>query len=423
MLSALGNAFKIKEIRKKILFVLAMMAVYRVGAYIPVPGIDVAALQQQLFGGAGADVFGFLDLFAGGALSQFSVFAMSITPYITASIIMQLLGGVIPALEELQRSGPEGRKKIAQYTRYGTIILALIQAFGITMMVRGVVYDPTIFNLALIIISLTAGTAFLMWLGELITEKGIGNGISIIIFTSIISRFPVDILRQIELYREGEVQLLSMVLFLVMAFLIVVGIVFISLGERRIPVQYSKRIVGRKVYGGRSTHIPMKINQAGVIPVIFASSILMFPGILGNVIPIDFFNMVGNWFAPGSGLYLAFYGLFIFAFTYFWTAFTFNPEEVADNMKKYGGFIPGIRPGKATENYLNKVITRVTTAGALFLTVISLLPFLIARITGIAAATNMLNGTSILIMTGVALQTMQQIESQLLMRHYEGFMK
>lgn len=425
MLKALGNVFRVKELRNKVLFVLAMMVVYRLGAHIPVPGVDVSIIQQQLFQGGMGGALDFLDLFSGGALRNFTVFAMSITPYITASIILQLLTVVIPKLEELSKQGNEGRKKIAQYTRYGTVVLALIQGIGITFYIRnfGAIRNPNFFNLFLIVITLTAGTSFLMWLGEQINEKGIGNGISIIIFTSIISRFPVDILRQIELYREGEVQLLSMVLFLVMAFLIVVGIVFISLGERRIPVQYSKRIVGRKVYGGRSTHIPMKINQAGVIPVIFASSILMFPGILGNVIPIDFFNMVGNWFAPGSGLYLAFYGLFIFAFTYFWTAFTFNPEEVADNMKKYGGFIPGIRPGKATENYLNKVITRVTTAGALFLTVISLLPFLIARITGIAAATNMLNGTSILIMTGVALQTMQQIESQLLMRHYEGFMK
>ncbi|MEJ6949564.1 preprotein translocase subunit SecY [Natronospora cellulosivora (SeqCode)] len=420
MLSALGNAFKIKEIRKKILFVLAMMAIYRIGAFIPVPGIDVAALQQQLFGGAGGEVFGFLDLFAGGALSNFSVFAMSITPYITASIIIQLLGGVIPALEELQRSGPEGRKKITQYTRYGTIVLAVIQAFGITMLVRGAVYNPTFFNLTLIVISLTAGTAFLMWLGEQITEKGIGNGISIIIFTSIVSRFPGQILQTIQLYRTREINELDLALFLLMAIIIVVGIIFISLGERRIPVQYSKRIVGRKVYGGRSTHIPMKINQAGVIPVIFASSVLMFPAVIGEVVPIGIITRIGRLFAHGSPTFLVGYGVLIFLFTYFWTAFTFNPEEVAENMKKYGGFIPGIRPGKATVNYLNKVITRVTTAGALFLTVISLLPYGVSAITNVAI---MLDGTSILILVGVALQTMQQIESQLLMRHYEGFMK
>lgn len=420
MLSAIGNAFKIKEIRKKIVFVLTMMVVYRVGTFIPVPGIDVAAVQQQLFGGAGGDVFGFLDLFAGGALSQFSVFAMSITPYITASIIIQLLGGVIPALEELQRSGAEGKKKITQYTRYGTIALAVIQGFGITMLVRSAVYNPNVFNLSLIVISLTAGTAFLMWLGEQITEKGIGNGISIIIFTSIVSRFPSQIMQTIEQARVGAVSALDIVLFLLAAIIVVTGIIFISLGERRIPVQYSKRIVGRKVYGGRSTHIPMKINQAGVIPVIFASSVLMFPAVIGEVIPIAFISNLAGLLRRGAPLYLIVYGAFIFFFTYFWTAFTFDPEEVADNMKKYGGFIPGIRPGKATVKYLNKVITRITTAGALFLTTISLLPFLIDRITGVGIS---LDGTSILILTGVALQTMQQIESQLLSRHYEGFMK
>lgn len=422
MLKALGNAFKIKELRKKILFVLAMMAVYRLGAFIPVPGVDVASLRQQLFQGAGGNVFDFLDLFAGGALKNFTIFAMSITPYITASIIMQLLTGVIPALEELSKQGAEGKKKMTQYIRYGTIVLAVIQGIGITMFVKQAVINPNFFNLFLIVISLTAGTAFLMWLGEQITDKGIGNGISIIIFTSIVARFPGDIWQSFKLVRAGSITMLEVLIFIILAVVIIGGIVFIQQGERRIPVQYSKRIVGRRVYGGRSTHIPLRINQAGVIPVIFASSVLMFPSVIGNVLPFDFAKNIADWLAPGEPLYLTLFALMIFFFTYFWTAFTFNPEEVADNMKKYGGFIPGIRPGKATVNYLEKVVVRVTLAGALFLTVIALLPFFMGTVTGVANVFKF-GGTSLLIMTGVALQTMQQIESHLLMRHYEGFMK
>jgi len=423
VLSAIANAFKVKELRKKILFVLAMMVVYRIGAFIPVPNIDVTELQRQMFAGGGAGVFDFLDLFAGGALRNFTVFAMSITPYITASIIIQLLTGVVPYFEELQKQGPEGRKKMTQYTRYGTIVLALIQAVSITFYINRfpeVVTASGFFDLLLIVISLTAGTAFLMWLGEQITEKGIGNGISIIIFTSIISRFPGDIMRTFRLFREGEVTALNLLFFAILAVLIIGGIVFITQGERRIPVQYSKRIVGRKVYGGRSTHIPLKINQAGVIPVIFASSVLMFPGVIARVLPYDWAEGVATLLEPGGTLYLILYALMIFFFTYFWTAFTFNPEDVADNMKKYGGFIPGIRPGRATVNYLERVVVRVTLVGALFLTIIAVLPFFMGDLTGVQIS---FGGTSLLIMTGVALQTMQQIESQLLMRHYEGFMK
>ena len=276
MLSALRNAFKVKELRNRILFVLAMMLVYRVGSYIPVPGVDLSVYKEILFEGAGGDIFSFLDLFAGGALSNFTVFAMGISPYITASIIIQLLGGVVPYFQELQKQGPEGRKKLVQYTRYGTIILGLVQAIGITIAIKSAVINQNFFNLLLIVVSLTAGTAFLMWLGELITEKGIGNGISIIIFTSILARFPSDISRMIALARAGDISFINIFVFLVLAVVIIAGVIFIELGERRIPVQYSKRIVGRKVYGGRNTHIPMKINQAGVIPVIFASSLLMF---------------------------------------------------------------------------------------------------------------------------------------------------
>ncbi|ACL68897.1 preprotein translocase subunit SecY [Halothermothrix orenii] len=422
MISALKNAFKVKEIRKKILFVLGMMVVYRIGAHIPVPGIDVVKLREILFQGTAQGVFDYLDLFAGGALRNFTIFAMSITPYITASIILQLLTGVIPRLEELQKQGVEGRKKLTQYTRYGTVVLAIIQAFGITMLIgrHNVIVNPNLFNLMLIVISLTAGTAFLMWLGEQITDKGIGNGISIIIFTSIISRFPSYIHRNWELYKTGDITALNILFFLVLAVVIIAGVIFIQQGERRIPVQYSKRVVGRKVYGGRSTHIPMRINQAGVIPVIFAQAVLQFPTVIAAVLPYGWAQDIATALEPGKPVHLVLYAAMIFFFTYFWTAFTFNPEEVADNMRKSGAFIPGIRPGKATENFLTRILVRVTLAGAIFLTVIAIMPYFISDITRVRIS---FGGTSLLIMTGVALQTMQQIESQLLMRHYEGFMK
>ncbi|HKL76623.1 MAG TPA: preprotein translocase subunit SecY [Halanaerobiales bacterium] len=421
MLKALGNVFKVKELRKKVLFVLAMMVVYRLGAHIPVPGVDAEVIQQQLFAGSSGGVFEFLDLFAGGALRNFTIFAMSITPYITASIILNLLTVVIPKLEELSKQGREGKKKIAQYTRYGAVVLAVIQSFGITSFIRsfGAVENESLFNIILIVVSLTAGTSFLIWLGEQINEKGIGNGISIIIFTSIISRFPGDIYNTYKLFQAGSVSVFNILLFIVLAVAIIAGVIFVQEGERRIPVQYSKRVVGRKVYGGRSTHIPMKVNQAGVIPVIFASSVLLFPGVIAKVIPYQWAQSVANAIQPGSTLYMVLYALMILFFTYFYTAITFNPEEVAENMKKYGGFIPGIRPGKSTINYLDKILVRVTLAGALFLTAVALLPFAIKPLTGVNIS---FGGTSLLIMTGVALQTMQQIESHLLMRHYEGFM-
>jgi len=399
-----------------------MMMVYRLGAHIPVPGVDVGVIQDTLFQGSGSGVLDYLDMFAGGALRNFTIFAMSITPYITASIILNLLTVVIPKLEELSKQGAEGRKKIAQYTRYGTIVLAVIQGVGITSYINrfGAIPNPTFFDLFIIVVTLTAGTAFLMWLGEQINEKGIGNGISIIIFTSIISRFPGQIYNTYNLFQAGSISVLNILLFVALAVLIVAGIIFVQEGERRIPVQYSKRIVGRKVYGGRSTHIPMKVNQAGVIPVIFASSVLLFPGVIAQVLPFDWAQNIAAMIQPGSTLYLILYALMILFFTYFYTAITFNPEEVAENMQKNGGFIPGIRPGKATINYLDKILVRVTLAGAVFLTIVALLPFAMGPLTGVQIQ---FGGTSVLIMTGVALQTMQQIESHLLMRHYEGFMK
>jgi len=422
LFSTFKNIFKVKELRKKVLFVLAMMMVYRLGAHIPVPGVDVGVIQDTLFQGSGSGVLDYLDMFAGGALRNFTIFAMSITPYITASIILNLLTVVIPKLEELSKQGAEGRKKIAQYTRYGTIVLAVIQGIGITSYINrfGAIPNPTFFDLFIIVVTLTAGTAFLMWLGEQINEKGIGNGISIIIFTSIISRFPGQIYNTYNLFQAGSISILNILLFVALAVLIVAGIIFVQEGERRIPVQYSKRIVGRKVYGGRSTHIPMKVNQAGVIPVIFASSVLLFPGVIAQVLPFDWAQNIAAMIQPGSTLYLILYALMILFFTYFYTAITFNPEEVAENMQKNGGFIPGIRPGKATINYLDKILVRVTLAGAVFLTIVALLPFAMGPLTGVQIQ---FGGTSVLIMTGVALQTMQQIESHLLMRHYEGFMK
>jgi len=424
LIKALGNVFKVEELRNRVLFVLAIMVVYRIGAHIPVPGVDVAAIQEFLFAGAGeaGGVFDFLDMFAGGALSNFSVFALSITPYITASIILQLLTVVSPRLEELQRQGREGRKKIAQYTRYLTVLLALIQSVGITMYILqfGAVPNPNAFDIIVIVVSLTAGTTVLMWLGEQINEYGIGNGISILIFTSIIARFPYEIIETWTLFQAGALTVFNLILFGILAVIITAGIVYVQEGERRIPVQYSKRIVGRKVYGGKSTHIPMKVNQAGVMPVIFASSVLLFPGVVAQVIPFDWAQGMADLIRPGSNLYIVLYGMLTFFFTYFYTAITFNPEEVADNMKKYGGFIPGIRPGQATVKYLDKILVRVTLVGALFLSAVALLPFAMGPLTGVEIHWG---GTSLLIMIGVALQTMQQIESHLLMRHYEGFME
>ncbi|MCK8824366.1 preprotein translocase subunit SecY [Fuchsiella alkaliacetigena] len=419
MLSALSNSLKVEELRNKILFVLAMIAVYRVGAHIPVPGVDPAALAE-LFEGEG--LLGFLDMFAGGALSRFSIFAMSINPYITASIIMQLLTVVIPKLEELSQQGREGQKKIAQYTRYGTIGLALVQGFGITLWINnmGAIANPSIFNLFTIIITLTAGTAFLMWVGEQINEKGIGNGISILISVSILARFPSGAANMFTMLRAGTINFFNVIVFAVFAVLIIAGIVYIQQGERKIPVQYSKRVVGRKVYGGQSTHIPMKVNQAGVMPVIFASSVLLFPATIARVLPFGFAQRISEILSPGSILYTVTYALAIIFFTYFYTAIQFNPRDVAENLKKHGGFIPGRRPGRPTAEYLDKILTRITLAGAIFLAFVAILPDFMMPLTGVEI---MFGGTALLIVIGVTLETMKQIETQLLQRHYEGFME
>ena len=417
MLSTLKSAWKTDELRKKIIFTLMMFFIFRIGAHIPVPGVNSDALKGLLE----QNIFGFIDVVSGGAFKKFTVFAMGIMPYINASIIMQLLTVVVPYFERLAKEGQEGRKKMVQYTRYGTVILGFLQAVGMSLYLRNALETPNFFSYAVIAITLTAGTAFLMWMGELITEKGIGNGISLIIFAGIVSRLPAGINTIYQYLKQGETNIFSVLLFLVIAVVIIAGVVGMHEGQRRIPVQYAKRVVGRKVYGGQSTHIPLKVNQAGVIPVIFAMSILMFPTTIAGFFPN---NGVAAWIlrvlSPQHGFYMFIYALLILFFTYFYTAVTFNPRDVAENMQKYGGFIPGLRPGKPTADYIDRVLTRITLAGAIFLAFIALLPNLVMALTGLNLY---FGGTSLLIVVGVALETMKQMESHLLMRHYQGFMK
>lgn len=422
MLGAFRNAMRIGDLRKRMLYTAALLLVFRFGSYVPVPGVDAAALAEQLRVQEGT-VFGFLDLFAGGALSRFAVFAMGVSPYITASIILQLLTIVIPRLEELQKEGVEGRKKIQQYTRYGTVVLGVVQAFATTMLARswGVLVDNSFLPVTVIIASLTAGTVFLMWLGEKITEKGIGNGISLLIFTGIVAELPTGIYQAVRAVGQGAVSPISLILWLVLMAFITAGVVMVQEGQRRIPVQYARRVVGRRMMGGGTTHLPMKINQAGVIPVIFASSLLMFPLTLAQFIPA--LGVIERWIGYGTVGYFILYTLLIIFFTYFYTAVTFNPAEVANNMKKNGGFIPGLRPGRPTAEYLDKVLTRITLAGAIFLGLVALSPYLLAAVTRMPTQFLYFGGTGLLIVVGVALDTMRQIEAQLLMRHYEGFLK
>ncbi|NLV92207.1 MAG: preprotein translocase subunit SecY [Firmicutes bacterium] len=422
MLDALRNAWRIADLRKKILYTVGLLVIYRLGSYVPVPGVDANLLASRL-DMSGGNIFGFLDLFAGGAFSRFSVFAMNVGPYITSSIIIQLLTIVVPQLEQLAKEGPEGRRKISNYTRYGTVVLALIQGFAVTVTARayGVIANPGAFTTLLIVVTLTAGTMFVVWLGEKISAKGIGNGISLIIFTGIVARIPGELYTAIRGIGVGALSAISVIVFLVLSLVVIVGVIMIQQAERRIPVQYAKRVVGRKMYGGQSTNIPLKVNQAGVIPVIFASSVLTFPLTLAQFIPA--IEGVNRFIGYGTLGYNILYALLVFFFTYFYTAVTFNPIEVADNLKKYGGFIPGRRPGRPTAEYLDRVLTRITFAGAIFLTVIALLPNVVSAVTRIPTTIMSFGGTSMLIMVGVALDTMKQIEGQLLLRHYEGFMK
>ena len=425
MIRTIAHAWKIGDIRRKMVFTLLMLLVFRLGANIPVPGIDRKVLDQ-LFNSSQAGVFGLMDMFSGGAFGHFTIFALSITPYITASIILQLLTIAIPSLEALAKEGTEGKKKIAQYTRYLTVILAFIQAIGLSVgLFRGALISTDFFSITVIVLVLSAGTAFLMWLGEQINENGIGNGISLIIFGGIISRMPNGIGQTIVKFQAGEVGIVSILLFVAFAVLVIVGIIMVQQGTRKIPVQYAKRVVGRKMYGGQSTHIPMKVNQAGVIPVIFAISLLQFPITLTYFFPkTGFSDFISTYFSPSGSPGFWIYGIFnillIMFFTYFYTSVTFNPLEVANNMKANGGFIPGIRPGKPTVEYLTKVMTRITFVGAVFLAFIATLPHLLQQFTALQIG---FGGTSLLIVVGVALDTMKQLEAQMMMRNYQGFLK
>lgn len=424
MFGTLAHAWKVADIRRKMIFTLLMLVIFRLGSNIPVPGIDRALLTQMFDGGTG--LFALFDLFSGGAFSNFTIFALSITPYITASIILQLLTIAIPSLERLAKEGVEGRKKIAQYTRYLTVVLAFVQAIGLSVgLFRQALISTDFFSVAVIVLTLSAGTAFLMWLGEQINENGIGNGISLLIFAGIIARVPSAIRSNWAKITAGELSVVSVILFVIFALVVIIGIIAIQQGQRRIPVQYAKRVVGRKMYGGQSTHIPLKVNQAGVIPVIFAMSLLQFPLTITYFFPNSgFTEFVVKWLSPSGNPGIWIYGLFniilIMFFTYFYTAITFNPMEVAENMKANGGFIPGIRPGRPTVEYLSRVMSRITFVGAVFLAIIATLPSLLSAFTAIDAR---FGGTSLLIAVGVALDTMKQLENQMVMRNYQGFLK
>lgn len=418
MVDALKSVFKVEELRRKIIFTLMMILVFRIGVHIPVPGIKLEVIKELIGQG---QLLGFFDIISGGAFAKFSIFAMSITPYINASIIIQLLTIVIPSLERLAKEGAEGRKKIVEYTRYLTVILGFVQGIGISFGLRSALVNSSFPNILLIALTLTAGTAFLMWLGEMITEKGIGNGISLIIFAGIVSSLPGGVMSMIEYLRAGTIGFITLFAFVIVAAIVIVAIIAVNEGQRRIPVHYAKRIVGRKVYGGQSTHIPIKVNSAGVIPVIFAMSIMMFPGTIASWFPDNSFaRAIGSFFDFTSIPYMVFYAMLIMFFTYFYSAITFNPADVSDNIKKNGGFVPGIRPGRPTTEYITKIMNRITLAGAIFLAGIAVLPSILIALTAIPIY---FGGTALLIVVGVALDTMKQLEASLLMRHYEGFMK
>jgi len=430
MLSSLKNMFKVPDLRNKILFTLFIIALYRLGSNITVPGIDFAAVQELQKTASKGGVLGFLNLFSGGALTQMAIFALGIMPYITSSIIMQLLAVVIPKIEQWQQQGAVGQKKITQWTRYMTVGLAILQATGITYqfnngLLRGaqsanaapLVRHFDVAHVSLIVLTITAGTAVVMWMGELVTQRGIGNGMSVLIFANVVSRMPF----QLGAVRsEGGNPIF--ILVLLMGVGMIVSIVFVEQGQRRIPVQFAKRVVGRRMYGGQSTYIPLKVNQAGVIPIIFASSVLYFPVLLSNVVPwkgaVDFTNHY--LLRPDNFVYISVYGLLIIFFTYFYTAITFNPAQQADIIRKQGGFIPGIRPGPPTERYLATILNRITLPGSIFLAAIALVPQIALAVYGITSFP--FGGTTILIAVGVALETMKQIDSQLMMRNYEGFL-
>jgi preprotein translocase subunit SecY len=424
---SISNIFKIPDLKKKILFTAMILAIYRLGSFIPIPGINAQALKQFLesASSSGGNLFGMFDLFVGGNLGRASVFALGIMPYITTSIVIQLLGGVIPFFERLKKEGAEGQKKIAQYTRYGTVFIASFNAIGISMFlqsgVEGAVPNPGFLFVFTSVLTMVTGVMFIMWLGEQITEHGIGNGISLIIFAGIIARYPQGFYRMFEMIKVGAMDIFMAVAVIVVMIGVTASVVLVTEGIRKIPVQYAKRIVGRKVYGGQSTHIPLKVNTAGVIPIIFAQSVIMFPRTIATFFKdSDFMNSIINLLSPGAFLYTLIYvGLIVF-FAYFYTAMVLNPIEMAENMKKYGGFIPGRKPGKRTSDYINSVLVRITLPGAIFFAFVAVMPEFMSKWANLPFY---FGGTGLIIIVGVALDTLQQIESHLVMRHYEGFMK
>jgi preprotein translocase subunit SecY len=427
LISGFKNIAKIPELQKRILISFLLLAVYRVGTHVPTPGIDAKALAA-FFESARGSLLGLFDLFAGGALSNLSVFALGIMPYISASIVLQLLVVVIPHLEKLSKEGETGRRKITQYTRYGTVFLSVIQGFGIAVGLESMagpsgaptVIDPGWAFRLMTVITLTAGTSFIMWLGEQITERGIGNGISLIIFAGIVCRGPAAVVNTFRLVSTGEMGIVIMLFILIVMIAVVGVIVFVEGGQRRIPVQYAKRVVGRKVYGGQTTHLPLKVNTAGVIPPIFASSIIMFPATIANFVPHPWMKAVAGYLMPGRLVYELSYVAFIVFFCYFYTAVVFNPSDVADNMKKYGGFVPGIRPGKKTAEYIDNVLSRLTFGGAGYVSAVCVLPSVLISYFNVPFY---FGGTALLIVVGVALDTAGQIEAHLLTRQYEGLLK
>jgi len=420
------NLFKLPELKRKILVTLGLLFVYRVGVHVPTPGIDGAALES-FFAAASGTLFSMFNMFSGGALERLSIFALGIMPYISASIILELMTVVIPHLEQLKKEGDAGRKKKTQYTRYGTVVLSIIQGFGIAVGLESmtspagaaiVPYPGWSFRL-ITIITLTAGTAFIMWLGEQITERGIGNGISLIIFAGIVANMPSAIGNTVRLMSTGEMGIFSIIILIIVMVAVVAAIIFMEQAQRRIPVHYAKRVVGRKMYGGQTSHLPLKINTAGVIPPIFASSIIMFPTTLAQFIDLPVMQTVASMFSPGTVWYYMLYVGFIVFFCFFYTAVQFNPEDVAENMKKNGGYIPGIRPGKRTAEYIDKVLTRITVGGAAYVSAVCVLPTMLTDKFNIPFY---FGGTALLIVVGVSIDTISQIESHLITGNYDGFL-
>ena len=419
MIDSFRDAFRLPDLKRRILFTLAALFIYRLGAHVPTPGVDASALGR-LFEQGG--VLGFLDLFAGGALSRFSIFALGVTPYINASIVMQLLAVVVPSLEKMQKEGEEGRKKVVQYTRYGTIFFALIQAVGMTGWLRNLgIFTGSWLDIALVSVTLTTGAVAVMWLGEVMSDHGIGNGISLLIFAGIVVRIPEAIVRTFSLVRLGEMNALIVIIAIAIMLAVIAGCVMLQEGQRRLPVQYAKRMVGNKMYGGQSSFIPLRVNTAGVIPIIFASSVLLFPYTIAGLFKGTPAQILQKAFSPSSPIYITLYVAMIIFFSYFYTAVVFKPDDISNNMKKNGGFILGIRPGRPTTDYIEKVMGRITLGGAVALAIVAVVPTIMTGLMNIN--TFYFGGTAVIIVVGVALDTVHQIEGQLLMRHYEGILK